>query len=508
MKDSNEMDIKKYWQILKRRKYIFIVVSMFVMSIIVWGSFFLPKMYQAKSTVFIERNIIKNLVKGMVVTPSIEDRLRILTYAMKSRDMLMKVIRALDLDAKAKNPAEIESMIRNFRDNTKITVKGNDLFMVSYTGKDPKLARDYVNTLISKYIEENTSAKREETHGASQFLTEQIAHYKKKLEEAEDRLSKFRIEKGIYFASDEKTLVSSIKDYRNKIEEAQVQIKELEAKRKDLQEILSGEKPLPKDVGKGKKNMLKQRLSQLEEYLPLLLLKYTENHPDVIKTKAEIESIRHQLELMDKDSSQGTVTKIDSKDPLYQQIKEELLYTESEIVALNAKIDIFKNSIKKIEAELKHMPEEKKTLATLVRERNTYQQIYEQLLSRLGQAEVSKQMELEDKGTSFRIVDPAVLPTTPVSPDRIKFILFGIVAGIAAGIGTIFLLEHIDSSIRDIDTLKTAFNLPVLAVIPKIVTKEDMIKKKKIDRSIYAISIVYLSIIGGLFIKEIIERFL
>jgi polysaccharide chain length determinant protein (PEP-CTERM system associated) len=195
MKDIGSGDVRKYWQVIKGRKYIFILVSLVVMSVIVWGSFFLPKKYQAISTVFIERNMITNLVRGMVVTPSVENRLRVLRYTMNSREMLLKVIRALDLDAKITNQEDMESVITDFQENTDINIRGSDLFRVSYTGKEPKLVRDYINTLISIYIEENTSAKREETYSANKFLTEQIGHYKGKLNESEEILSKFRIEK-------------------------------------------------------------------------------------------------------------------------------------------------------------------------------------------------------------------------------------------------------------------------------------------------------------------------
>jgi len=518
MRDLSKMDIKKFLQIIKGRKYLFIGVSLFVLSVIVWGSFFLPKMYEAKSTVFIERNIIKNLVKGMVVTPSMEDRLRVLTYAMKSRNMLLRVIKALDLDTKAKNPTEMEAMIKNFQDNTKIRVKGNDLFMVSYIGKDPRLARDYVNTLINEYIEENTAAKREETYGANKFLSEQLAYYKKKLEESEKRLSEFRIKKGVYFAADEKSIIQSIKEYNDELEKVRLRIKENEAKRERIKKQLSGEEPLTlaiidKETDQGG-NSLVSRLRLLELKLSLLLTKYTENYPEVIKIKAEIEALKKQIksrkatQFSGEDITQDLESGTRMMNPVYQRLKEELFNVESMIASLKAKALTLSKRIKRLKTELKNIPEEKKILAALERERNTNRQIYEQLLNRLGQAEVSRQMELEDKGTSFRIIDPAVLPARPISPDRIKFILFGIVAGIASGIGAVLLREHLDHSIRDIDTLKATLSLPLLAVIPKIITEDEILRKKRFDRRIYAISIVYLLVIGGLFIKEVIERFL
>lgn len=514
MTEATQVDIKKYLQIILRRRYLFLAVSILILSVIFWGSFFMPRIYEAKSTVFIERNIIKNLVKGMVITPSMDERLRVLKYAMMSRTMLLKVVEALDLDIEAENKSEIESMVKDFQSNTQITIRGNDLLKVSYRGKNPRIVRDYVNTLISKYIEENTSSKREEAFSANQFLSEQISHYKNKLESAEETLQKFRIEKGIYFSVDEKAMVGQIKEYRQSAEETEITIKELEAKKQNLEKTLSGERPLSKSLAGGEKKILKQRLTQLEHYLPLLLIKNTENHPEVIKTRGEIETIREQMVLLsqnqESNDTAGTVSGVEMNpdDPVYHQLKEVLFLTESEIDSMKAKVTSLNFKANKIEEELKNIPEEKKALTTLERERNTYVGIYNQLLSRVGLAEVSKQMEMQDKSTRFRIVDPAILPTTPVSPDRIKFALFGIVAGLAAGIGVVFLFEYFDTSIKEVDTLKSYLGLPVLAVIPKIVTDSNIKKKRRLDIKVYAISIVYLSIIGGVFIKELINRFL
>jgi polysaccharide chain length determinant protein (PEP-CTERM system associated) len=514
MKDISQMNIKEYWQVILRRRYLFISVSLLCLSIVVWGSFFMPKIYEAKSTVFIESNVIKDLVRGIVVTPSMEERLRVLTFEMISRSMLLKVIDALDLDVMAKSQAEIESTIKKFQEDTKITVKGKDLFIVSYRGRDPKKVRDYVNTLISKYIEENTSSKREEAFSANQFLSEQINYYKKKLEESEERLARFRRDKGVYLAIDERVVVASIREYENEMERVDMEIKKLEAKKEKISQQLSGEEPLTLAMINREESSLSARLKSLEQNLPMLLAKYTENYPEVIRTRAEIETIKRQIEAQKQNQNpeQFSKSELSSEtsimNPVYQQLKEEFFRTESEIDSLKAKLTILNNRLKRSESELKNIPEDRKELATFQRDRDTYQGIYEQLLARLGQAEVSEQMEIQDKGTTFRIVDPAILPTRPVSPNRVKLTLFGIFAGVVAGIGAVLLREYLDSSIRDIDTLKSHFGLQVLAVVPGIITKQDIEKKRKLDRRVYGFSIAYLLVIGGLFVKEVINKFL
>lgn len=514
MADTSQLDIKKYWQIILRRRYLFIAVSLLCLSVIVWGSYFMPKIYEAKSTVFIEENIIKNLIKGIAITPSMEERLRVLTYAMMSRRMLLKVIDVLDLDIKAKNQEEIESMVIDFQKNTKITLKGNDLFMVSYRGREHVLVRDYVNTLVSEYIEENISSSREEVSGANKFLTEQIEYYKKKLDEAEQKLTNFRRERGIYLAMDEKSLVTSIKATSEQIEDLNIKIKELVAKKEKIKQQLSGEKPLTLAIIDSTNNEnLSTQLKALEKRLLILLTKYTEDYPEVVKIKTEIEGMKKQItnkgQGQEINESKEDALEISTSimNPVYQQLKEELFRAESDIDSLKAKIQSLTLRNKKLEMELKNIPEDKKMLFDMERERDTYAKIYNELVAKLGQAEVSEQMEVQDKGASFRVVDAAILPQRPVSPDRVKLILFGIAAGIASGFGAVLLREYLDNSIRDIDTLKSQIGLQVLAIVPQIVVEEDIKRQIKRDKRIYIATVVYLSIIGGIFIKEVLNKF-
>ena len=517
MEDIGKLDVKKYWQIILGRKYVSIITFMIVMSAIVWGSFFIPKRYKADSTVFIEKNIVINLVRGMVVSPSIVDSLKVLTQSMNSREMLMKVIKSLDLDVRAKNQEDIEGLIKDFRKNTQINVKGDDLFKVSYKGNDPKLVKDYVNSLVSIYLEEHTRANRKGASLASKFLTDQIAHYKKKLDEAEKNVYAFRIENELYYASDEKTLVTDIKRYNDELSSTKMQINEYDAKIKKIKAQLSGEEPLTLASVKSdiKENSdLSIRLMRLENSLPMLLTTYEENYPEVIRIRAEIEFIKKQFE---SEKQNKIIRELSGNEPgsgasvmtpVYQKLREDGLRLESDKDSLKAKELILAKRINKIESELKNMPQEQIKLSELIRERQSNQKVYENLLARLGKAEVSEQMELEDKGSRFRIVDPAVLPAKPISPDRVNYMLFSLVAGIISVFLVNLLLEYFDHSIKDVSTIRSSYDLSVFAVIPVIITEEDVRKSKSIENKVYAISILYMTNIGGLFIKEITYKFL
>lgn len=507
--DLLNMEIEKYLKIIINRKYFFIFLSLCIMSIIVWGSYFLEKQYEAKSTIFIESNVISNLVKGIAITPSMEDKIRVLKYAMLSRRLLSKVMSDLDLDIKAKNNNKaLEDMIMDFQNRTEINVKGNDLFIISYRNNDPKLAMNYVNTLVRRYVEENVYAQREEAYGASRFLSEQVNLFKEKLDKADEAIINFRREQGVYAGIDESSIINQINEYKGEIEKINIKRNELIATKDSIKKQLEGEEPFTVALARHVEGSNKDStITVLENRIKRLLIQYTDNYPEVIKLKAEIEALKKQEAATRQESvtdakKAETEPELSATNPIFQDLKQKLLQAETEIGALDARKKQIMTMIAQKEHELRYIPEGKKKISDLEKERDSYKNVYEQLLGRAGQSEVSKQMEISDKTTTFQIVDPAVLPTKPVSPDRVKWILAGIFLGLLGGFGGTYLRESIDSSIKDVHTLK-GFGIEVLAVIPKIFNEEEQIKKRKRDRLIYVIAGSYFLIICLSLIHEI-----
>ena len=115
--------------------------------------------------------------------------------------------------------------------------------------------------------------------------------------------------------------------------------------------------------------------------------------------------------------------------------------------------------------------------------------------------ELSTQAELQDKAGTFKIVDPAVLPITPVSPNRIKIILLGIVAGLAGAAGLIVLLDVLDDSIKSVDAIKS-LGIPVLAIIPHIQDPHALIKSRRKDICFYTLSGLYVVLLGAVIVLE------
>jgi polysaccharide biosynthesis transport protein len=464
---SSEVDYKKYLQLLIRRKELFVVIALLVMTAAIVVSFVLPRKYEAKSTVFIEKNVISELVKGITVSPSMDDTIRVLTYAITSRTLLTKTADSLDMNLTAKSNIDNEELVKKLQTNIDVKVKDKNLFLISFTDSNPKIARDFVNTLVHLYIEENTSSKRGESYDATKFLSEQITTFKTKLEKAQDDVNAYKQEKGSVIAIDEGKLFEEINITQQKLYD-------LELKRRQLE----GARQVTKKSG----DPLQTKLISLQKKLEDLRSEYTDNYPEIIMVKGEIETVREQM----KGRTDGGYQPLDPN---------ESAKIDAEISAIKVSEDGMRRYIATNQALLRNIPSAKAGLDKLELEKNNQKNIYDQLFARHGQSEVSKQMEVQDKSTTFRVVDPAVLPVKPISPNRLKIMLMGIIGGIAASIGLLLLLEQMDNSVKDVDFVKS-FNVPILAVIPHIHdTLERTAQRRKTIRLFTIAGIYFLFIL-------------
>jgi polysaccharide chain length determinant protein (PEP-CTERM system associated) len=498
--DKNANEFSKYLKIFYRRRFLFIAVSLLVMTVAIAWCYSLPKQYQAASTVFIEKSIIDELVKGIAVTPSQDSHLQVLRYDMLSRDMLSRTLREMDADTPLANDAGFQGLVEALQKRTEITIKGKDgLFIVSLKDQNPRFAQNYVNTLVRTYVEQNIAGKREETFGANRFLDEQLAHFKSKLDQAENAIIAFRKSQGVFLANGEQPILADLQRYAAEIESISLTLETLRAKHARLKSQFRSVEPKVAVFSEGQKE---DRIIRLEQKIGQLLLTYTENYPEVIRLKAEIEMLKGQ-EGKGWESSVGEGAMF-TTNPMHRELQQGIFELEAEISSLTARRARLVSLAEAKKQELQVVPENKKTLTVLEQERDSHRRVFEQLLQRKGQTEVSKQMEIGDKAATFRIIDPAVLSSRPVSPDMVRMILMAIAAGLGAGAGLVLLLENLNASVFQVQQLRD-LGLEVCAIIPSMVDPTLVARDRRRNLLAYGASGLYFTGILGLLTFEVIK---
>lgn len=501
---ENFKEIFRYIRALYRYRLVATVVALVVMTLIGAYSFTLPRQYSADTTVFIERNVIDSLVKGIAVSPDIEDRIRVLRYAILSRDLVTKALEEVNSDIFTKSEAEQQAYISALIDKRiRLRIRGQELFILSLVDRDPEFAYEFVNALVGIYVQDNLTSKREETYGANRFLHEQIETFKLRLEDAEDKIIAFRKKNGVYFSVDEGATLANIRKIESQIEEIVLNQETLGARRRQIQQQLNN---IPETIDMVSESSAEGgRLAEMESRLATLLLRYTNNYPEVIRLKSEIESLKRQLTAPQAQGQDSGTTRLTSMNPLFQQLQSQIFEIDAELSSLAARKLNYQKTIAKREKELQDVPTARKELGILVQERDSIRNIYNDLLGRMSQSEVSKQMEIGNKTATFRIVDAAVLPKVPVSPNMMKMFLFAIAGGIGCAIGLVYLIETLDNRVRDVSVFDD-MSIDVLAVIPTISDADSVNAQRRKDLILVASAGAYSCCFAAVFVYEIFLR--
>jgi polysaccharide chain length determinant protein (PEP-CTERM system associated) len=468
------LELERYVRLLLRRKRLLVLVTLLVMTLGFSASYLLPKKFEAESTVFIEQSVISDLVKGIAITPSMEAKIKVLAVSMLSRDTLTKVLRILDKDLMLETAADHEAYLEQLRSRINIKLdEKKGVFFISFTDSDPRFARDLVNTLTQVYIETNTASKRDESLEATRFLAEQIESFKKRIDAVDEEINAYKAEYGMQLAVDETMIRFEIAEAENKLEAIRARRFELETQQRLLP---SG--------GKG------DALAEMRRQLTALRTNYTESHPKVIRLKAEIEALEANPAPSSPADGQAAMT----RGMIKAELEANKLQEQSQLTDIEEKRQL-----------LRELPTIRTGLNELLSKKENESQIYSQLVTRYGQSEVSKQMEMENKAMTFRIVDPAVLPEKFVSPKRPLIMAGSMVAGLGAGAALIILPFLLGGAVKGLDELR-ALNLRVLAVVPNIPKPAEERARRKGDILFLTGAFVYFSGLMAVAVLEVMGK--
>ena len=490
---TETVDLRKYLGIVLQHRFLALAVFLLVTAGVTAAGMLMKDVYEAKSLVLIEKSeVLAPLLRGMALDSRAETLIRTIKKNLLSRNLLEQVIQKLDLDAELRNKAQYEALITALQEKVNVRVQGTDLFEVSYRGRDPVVVRDIVNTIVSTFIETNVGTSRGETHKAIEFIQQQIDFYKEKLDETDRNLRRFKEENPGILSVNEGALLQKIERERESLAQAELALKEQVREKQSIEQQLKGEEPLSVTLlrrGGGAES----RLSEARAELKALLSRYTEQHPSVIRLRREIRELEAGMERVDSRGGEGFDEREVGVNPIYQQLKGRLAETETNIELTTTKIEELKRIIRRDEERLFNIPKEQEELTRLTRGRDVYQNMYDSLMAKLESARVSKALEEADRGESFRVMDPAVLPAKPVKPNRFLILLAGLVLGAGAGIGAPIGLEMLNPTVRDAKDLENLLGVKVLGVALQMRVGEAYLKEKRYWRLSLGFSVVLVA---------------
>ncbi|HUP88861.1 MAG TPA: polysaccharide biosynthesis tyrosine autokinase [Longimicrobiales bacterium] len=322
-----------------------------------------------------------------------------------------------------------------------------DMVEITYEHTDRELAQAIPNTTARLFIQRRQAVKSQQARSTVSFLNDQIDTLGQQLRGYEGGLQQFREGQGVVSLEAEgEAQVSRLADFqanRDIAEAERASLAKLTDEIRRTPVTLNEPSPyrrllgFPTILSNPAAGEMMRSLNDMENQRAELLTKRTRQDPDVIVLSTRIHEMEDQLQSLVATYLQGLTNRIASLDGVLNQFSDDL----------------------------KRIPAKEIQLARLKRQAKITEDIYTVLQQRMKEAQIASAI----LDPSVRVVDPAIEPLKPVSPNKPLDIVLALILGIALGGGIAFVRENLDTTIHTREQLQLETGtVPVLGLIPRI----------------------------------------
>lgn len=460
----------------------------------------LPDEYQTSARVFVDtQTILKPLLAGMTSVPNTEQQVAIMSRTLLSRPNVERVMRMVDLDLGARTVREHEAQLDDLMSRIKISgTSAYDIYTISYTGRQPKMARDVVQSLLTIFVEGSFQGKKGDTEKAVQFIDEQIKNYEDKLSAAENLLKDFKIRNNMLLPRQGIDYGSQLLMMSDSVNNAKLELLEAEQARRAIEAQIEGDEPvldLEPSAAAITNPELDERIATINKNLDSLRLQYTELHPDIVASKRLIAQLEER-KVADSKLRAASGDPGKNYSPMLQQLKVALTEADARVAAIKARVAEFQVRNERLLAHSNAVPEVESQLAQLNRDYVINKENYEKLIGRREAAKLSGELSSTTDMMAFKIIDPPTVPLTPVGPNRPLLFSAALAAALGAGVAVALLASQIRPTFLSPAELRDATGLAVLGTVSMNWTEQQQVRRRR-DRYGFGLCLGSLMLLYG-----------
>ncbi len=459
----------------KRRRLLALAGFAFPLTMAVAAASFLPDLFRSSALVVVEREQLGGGAPAQPAASEIESQLQVFNQENLSRARLQELITSLDLYPALRRRGGTDDAIDRMRKDIAVEIKDVEhgwgkatvAFTISYRGRDPAKVAKVTNALASFYVERSQRMRKRQLSGNVALLKAQLAAIDQQLSVEDRKVSQFKSQHLRELPEQVRVNLSAIDRLNG----------ELALNRDKQRRLMSTTAPEPQAL-----DGAAIQLGRLREELRDLRGRVSDQHPDVIRLKAEISALSAH--------SAGGAGRLDRPDRLPGEksgdVQSQLKTLQDEELGLQL-------AINDTEHKVFSAPQREQELQALVPAFQTTKAMRDALLARLQDAQLAESQESQHSSDPFRVVDPAVPARGPAAPNRMRILLAGLVLAFGFSLGSALLAEKLDTSFHSLEELRGLTRVPVLASIPDIHTPHDAGRRTR--RAVLALAVTALGLV-------------
>jgi polysaccharide chain length determinant protein (PEP-CTERM system associated) len=469
------VDVKR---ILRRYWWTTVASTVLLGTIGLVATYVLPKQYTSSTIVEVEQPTVPVDIVKPIVSDDLNHRLASMKEQILSGSRLQPIIEKFKLYSEKRDNARLEDLVESLRKSIEVELsqpmqgsvnRQPTGFHVSVTFDNPQLAQQICTEVTSMFMEQNSKRREQQSADTTNFLSQQLEEAKTKLDEQDANLALFKRKYLGSLPEEQQTNLSLLTGMNNQLEAVTQALSRAHQDKVSTETMLNLQEASWKATQSGTQSPETddQKLTELQDQLAALLARYTPQHPDVIKVKVQIDELKRK---MDEDPSTkrraSTAQATLHEPPQLQQLRVKVKQDEMSIAELTKRQSQIQEQIGVIEGRVQASPMVEQQFKELTRNHQTAEEFYNNLSKNRDNAAMATDLEHQQESETFKVLDAPSLPLTPTFPKKIIFVSGGLGAGLALGLGILYLLAVGDKSMYTERDVETCMKMPVLTMVP------------------------------------------
>jgi protein tyrosine kinase modulator len=483
---NRELTLDDYLAMLRRRAWI-LLIPVLLAPVAGWliSFAFTPK-YTSRALVLVEGQKVPTTMVQPMVTEDLTERIAMMQEQVLSQSRLQPMLERLRL---IKSDQNADDMVDVIRANMTVQPVVTDLselggsakkkpnqtpvpgFYVEYTAPRAREAQQLCNELTSLLLEQNLTSRQNVAKGTTDLLSRGLEDAKRTLDDLDAKLAAFKKQYMGQLPGDEESNLKILTGLNSQLDANTQTLNRAQQDKAYTESLLAQQLTTWKSSGTSSSpETLQKQLSEMQSQLLQLKAKYTDDHPDVIKAKADIAAVQKKLDEVNSASaaadSNGNDKASASEPPEIRQLRLQVHQYTDMIAAATRDQKRLQQEIAQYQGRVSLSPAIEEQYKALARDYENAEKNYQDLLANKSKSDLTLTMEQQQQGEQMRLLYPASMPDAPSFPNRLLFAGGGLGAGLALGLGIALWFEVRDKAIRTEADAEAALELPMLVAVP------------------------------------------
>ena len=488
--------IRFYWHLFLRRAPVLVAIVVLFSAFGLAFAVSQPDKYSSSARLLVEPPQIPVELAASTVETAIAEELGIIENRLVTRTNLIDIANKFDVfpaddNGERPSPNFIADAMRAAT-TVKSTARRNQAAFIDITfdASDPNVAAAVVNEFVTRALQDNVRMRTEKAGDTLEFFEREVERLTEELSRQSGRIADFKSENA-------DTLPDALNFRLNRETSLESRLASLQRERGSIDEQRDRVLAVYEETGRLSRSEEDQtpeerQLRTLESELTSALAVYSENNPRVTVLKTRIEQLRKVVA--------GQTVEGASATPGSSVLNVTLAELDAKAKSLDVEIEDVAAELARLRRQIEETPKTAIVLDALSRDYDIIQSQYDAAVRGLARAKTGEQIELTAKGQRISVVENAVPPLYPSSPNRKVITAAGGLAGVAIAAGLFAFLELINSAIRRPGELVNRVGITPFSTIPHIQTS----REKKMTSLKQAAVVLFLFVIlpGVLFIVD------